>query len=136
LEIYLVARSAGVEGLEGGIYHYEPRTQTLVEQVSGDFSKQLMGAALDQEWVGEAPANLVVTAVFDRTTEKYGARGERYVWQETGHAAQNIYLQAVALGLGNVVIGGFHDAEVAKILGLSDREKPAYVIPIGAPRIS
>ena len=131
LEIYMVTRSSGVEGLEAGIYHYEPRDHRLVERIRGDFSAQLMAAALNQEWVGAAPANFVITAIFERTTRKYGDRGERYVWQETGHAAQNVYLQAVALGLGNVVIGAFHDAEVQRLLGLPDFEKPAYVIPIG-----
>ena len=134
LEIYVVTKPSGVEGLEAGIYHYEPRDHRLVERIMGDFSGQLMAAALDQEWVGSAPVNFVITAVFDRTTGKYGERGVRYVWQETGHAAQNIYLQAVALGLGNVVIGGFHDAEVERSLELSDREKAAYVIPVGVPR--
>lgn len=136
LEIYLVAKISGVAGLEAGIYRYEPRNHTLIKIIEGDFSGQMMAAALDQEWVGAAPVNFVITAVFERTTGKYGERGVRYVWQETGHAAQNIYLQAVALGLGNVVIGGFHDAEVQRILRLSDFEKPAYVIPAGVLRTS
>jgi SagB-type dehydrogenase family enzyme len=134
LEVYVVGKSSGVEGLEAGIYHYEPREHRLVKRIAGDYSRQLMAAALDQEWVGSAPVNFVITAIFDRTTGKYGERGVRYVWQETGHAAQNIYLQAVALGLGNVVVGGFHDAEVQRILELSDLEKPAYVIPVGVPK--
>mgnify|MGYP001070809240 FL=1 len=58
------------------------------------------------------------------------------MWQETGHAAQNIYLQAVALGLGNVVLGGFNDIEVQRVLLLPDQEKPAYVIPVGVPNPS
>ena len=136
LEIYLVTGPSGVVGLEAGIYRYEPRNHTLIKTIGGDFSAQLMAAALDQEWVGAAPVNFVITAVFERTTGKYGERGVRYVWQETGHAAQNMYLQAVALGLGNVVVGGFHDTEVQRILELSDLEKPAYVIPVGVLRTS
>jgi len=136
LEIYLVTRSSGVVGVEAGIYRYEPRSHTLIKMIRGDFSHQLMAAALDQEWVGAAPISFVIAVIFERTTSKYGERGVRYVWQETGHAAQNIYLQAVALGLGNVVVGGFHDTEVQKILGLSDFEKPAYVIPVGVLRTS
>ena len=134
LEIYLVTRPSGVVGLESGIYRYEPRNHTLIRIVGGDFSAQLMAAALDQEWVGAAPISFVITTIFERTTSKYGERGIRYVWQETGHAAQNMYLQAVALGLGNVVVGGFHDNEVQRILQLSDFEKPAYVIPVGVLR--
>jgi len=134
LEVYVVTKPNGVEGLEAGVYHYEAREHGLVKKIAGDFSGGLMAAALDQDWVGSAPVNLVITAVFERTTGKYGERGVRYVWQETGHAAQNIYLQAVALGLGNVVVGAFYDSEVQRILGLSDQEKPAYVIPVGAPK--
>lgn len=134
LEVYVITKPSGVEGLEAGVYHYESRDHRLVKRITGDFSGQLMAAALDQAWVGSAPMNFVITAVFDRTTGKYGERGVRYVWQETGHAAQNIYLQAVALGLGNVVVGAFHDAEVQRMLQLSDQEKPAYVIPVGVPK--
>lgn len=136
MEIYLVTRPSGVVGLESGIYRYEPRNHTLIRIVGGDFSAQLMAAALDQEWVGAAPISFVITTIFERTTSKYGERGVRYVWQETGHVAQNMYLQAVALGLGNVVVGGFHDTEVQRILQLSDFEKPAYVIPVGVLRTS
>jgi SagB-type dehydrogenase family enzyme len=134
LEIYLVTRSSGVVEVEAGVYHYEPRSHSLIEMIRGDFSQQLMAAALDQEWVGAAPVNFVIAAVLERTTSKYGERGVRYVWQETGHAAQNICLQAVTLGLGNVTVGAFHDNEVQRILGLSDSEKPAYVIPVGVLR--
>jgi SagB-type dehydrogenase family enzyme len=136
LEVYVVVKSSGVMGLEAGIHRYEPRDHTLIKIVDGDFSRQLMAAALDQEWVGAAPANFVITAVFERTSAKYGERGIRYVWQETGHAAQNIYLQAVALGLGNVVIGAFHDNEVQTILQLPDFEKPMCVIPVGVLKTS
>jgi SagB-type dehydrogenase family enzyme len=131
LEIYLVTRSSGIVGIGAGVYRYEPISHSLIEMIRGDLSQQLMAAALDQEWVGAAPVNFVITTIPERTTSKYGERGVRYVWQETGHAAQNIYLQAVALGLGNVTVGAFHDNEVQKILGLSDFEKPVYVIPVG-----
>ncbi|MCD4810897.1 MAG: nitroreductase family protein [Methanosarcinales archaeon] len=38
--------------------------------------------------------------VYERTTRKYGERGVRDVHMEVEHAAQNVYLQAVSLGLG------------------------------------
>lgn len=131
LEIYVVTRNSGVTELEAGIYRYEPRDHTIVKIIGGDFSTKLMEAALDQEWVGAAPVNFVIAAVFERTTAKYGERGVRYVWQETGHAAQNIYLQATALGLGNVVIGAFHDTKVQAILQLPEIVRPMCIIPVG-----
>ena len=64
---------------------------------------------LGQSWVKNGAVDIVFTAIYERTTRRYGDRGIRYVHMEVGHAAQNIYLQAVALGLGTVVIGAFHD---------------------------
>jgi SagB-type dehydrogenase family enzyme len=77
---------------------------------------------------------LVVTAVYARTSEKYGtARSPRYVHLEAGHAAQNLLLQAVALGLGAVPIGAFDDARVQGVLGLPSDHEPLYLIPVGNP---
>ena len=67
----------------------------------------------------------------ERTTGHYGKRGARYVDMEAGHAAQNVYLQAVALNLGTVAIGAFHDNQVAGILELTDNEIPLYIMPVG-----
>ncbi len=131
LELYAVVKEDGVDGLSAGVYHYEPDGQSLTRVKSGDFSSDLMAAALDQEAVGDAPTTIVITAVFERTTIKYGERGDQYVFQESGHAAQNIYLQATALGLGTVVIGAFDESRVGRVIGASSDEKPVYVQPIG-----
>ncbi|WP_258187077.1 nitroreductase family protein, partial [Candidatus Hakubella thermalkaliphila] len=47
-------------------------------------------------------------------------RGIRYVHMEPGHVGQNVHLQAVALGLGTVVIGASRDDQVKEILKASD----------------
>ena len=73
----------------------------------------------------------VFTAVYERTTQRYGDRGIRYVHIEVGHAAENFVLQAVALGLGSVTIGAFHDDQIRDILNLPESEAPLYVIPVG-----
>ena len=73
----------------------------------------------------------MLTAVHRRTTRKYGPRGERYVHIEVGHAGQNVYLQAHALGLGTTMVGAFRDAEVRRILELGTEEAPLAILPIG-----
>jgi nitroreductase len=50
---------------------------------------------------------------------------------ETGHAAENIQLQATALGLGAVPVGAFWDDVVRNNLKLPDNQDPLYIIPIG-----
>jgi len=127
LEIYVVV--GRVERLTPGVYHYIPKKNSLVNTLSGDLRKELAQAALNQAWVENAPVDLIITAVYERTTRKYGERGIRYVYLEAGHAAQNIYLQVESLGLGTVTVGAFDDSRVKEILNLT--EEPLYIMPVG-----
>jgi SagB-type dehydrogenase family enzyme len=129
LEVYLVAGE--VAGLEAGVYKYRPQEHSLIRVVVGDRRENLCTAALGQVWVREAAADIVILAVYERTTVKYGDRGIRYVHLEAGHAAQNVCLQATALGLGTVTVGAFYDDEVQAVLGAPKNEKPLYVMPVG-----
>jgi len=129
LELYIVA--GDVEGLTAGIYRYQPDGHQLVKTGDGDKRAELAGAALGQEWVEEGAVSIVFTAVYERTTGKYGDRGVRYVHMEVGHAAQNLCLQATALGLGAVTVGAFHDNQVSKLLNVPAEEEPLYIIPVG-----
>ncbi|MEM1532422.1 MAG: SagB/ThcOx family dehydrogenase [Nitrososphaerota archaeon] len=131
LEIYAVVKDGGVEGLEAGVYHYRPEDHSLELIRSGDLNEELASACLGQSWVRDAPLNIVITAIYARTTRRYGTRGERYVHMEVGHAGQNIYLQATAMGLGTVAVGAFYDDRVKEVLGVSGEERPLYVMPIG-----
>ena len=75
---------------------------------------------------------IAVAAEYRRTTGKYGERGVRYVHLEAGHAAQNVCLQAAALGLGSVAIGAFSDTGVAAVLEVGGLQ-PLYLVPVGRP---
>jgi len=129
LELYVVA--GNVNGLPAGIYKYRPNNHELLSVAKGDRRNDLCNAALGQSSIRRASAVLVLTGVYQRTTAKYGERGIRYVHMESGHAAQNICLQSVPLGLGTVVIGAFRDEEVKRVLNLEDAERPLYILPIG-----
>lgn len=127
LELYVVALT--------GVYHYIPQGHQAVRVLEGDRRNELQEAGLGQEWIGEAAIDIVVAAVYQRTIAKYGAeRSPRYVHLEAGHAAQNILLQAVALGLGAVPVGAFDDDRVQSVLGLPADHEPLYIIPVGHPK--
>ena len=130
LELYLVVSENGVENLEAEVYHFSPSENNLKRVVDGDFRQDLAEAGLGQSAIRQAPASIVITAIYERTTQKYGDRGEKYVHAEVGHAGQNIYLQVEALGLGTVVIGAFNDERVKEILGVVE-EEPLYIMPVG-----
>ncbi len=129
LELYAV--TGEVDELGPGVYRYEPDEHRLLKTMEGDRRAQLADAALGQRFVEEGAVVFVITAVYERTTTRYGDRGVRYVHMEAGHAAQNLYLQATAMGLGTVVVGAFNDERVAEILGLPENEQPLYIMPVG-----
>jgi len=129
LTLYLVAGI--VEGLEPGVYRYVPEGHLLEAMRRGDLRVDLAAAALGQQWVEEAPLSLVLAADYGRTTGVYGQRGVRYVHMEVGHASQNLYLEAVSLGLGTVAVGAFDDAGVNRLLELPPGEEVLYVMPVG-----
>jgi SagB-type dehydrogenase family enzyme len=133
LEIFVVCGSNGVAGIDDGIYHYNIDNHSLTRHYKGDVRLELAGAALDQEFIYEAPVDIVICAVYERTTRRYGSRGERHIHMEVGHAGQNIYLQATALGLATVAIGVFDDEQVREVLQLDKQYKPLYIMPVGKP---
>jgi SagB-type dehydrogenase family enzyme len=130
LEIYIAV--GNVEGIEAGVYRYDSENHRLIRTIARDIRRDLYDASWNQQMVREAPVTVIYTAVFSRMTNRYGVRGrERYVAMDLGHSAQNVYLQAEALGLGTCAIGAFQDESVSSALQLPPEEEPLYLMPIG-----
>lgn len=130
LEIYIVIKKA--KTLNPGIYAYDSEHHLLRLISIGNFLDDLADHAFGQDWIGNASACLVYSAVFERTTDKYGKRGrDRYVCMDLGHSAQNVYLQCEALGLATCAVGSFNDSAIKKTIKMSKRETPLYLMPLG-----
>jgi SagB-type dehydrogenase family enzyme len=131
LETYLVA--GNVEGLPPGVYRYSPRRHELAPLVAGDKWEEMAAAAWNQECVSSAAAIIAFTAIYRRVTRKYPERGVRLVDMEAGHAAENVLLQAVALGLGSVVLGSCCPDAMKRILRPGAGEEPVSMVALGKP---
>ena len=87
-----------------------------------------------QKFVTEAPVVIVVVVNLERTTSRYGERGEKmYIYHDSGSAIQNILLMCKALNLGSCWIGAFNDERVSRFLELPENVLPMAIIPIGYP---
>ncbi len=133
LEIFIVCGQNSIEEIDEGIYHYNIYSHSLTLHRKGDTRLELARAALAQVFICQAPVDIVICAEYERTLRRYGSRGERYVHMEVGHAGQNIYLQATALGLATVAVGAFDDDQVREVLWLNKQFKPLYIMPVGKP---
>jgi nitroreductase len=83
--------------------------------------------------VGAAAANLVFTGVTERSRPRYGDRAERYGYIEVAHAAENVLLEATALGLAAVPVAAFDDDALRGVLGVGAAETPLYILCVGRP---
>ena len=120
--------------LPAGVYRYRPEGHRLDRIRQGDQRPALVAGAYGQSFLAQAGGVLAIAAVYERTTGRYGERGRsRYVPMDAAHAAQNVLLQAVALGLGAVLVGAFQDDAIHQALGLEAAETPLYLIPVGRP---
>lgn len=134
IEVFVAVGEQTVEGLEAGVHKYVPDGHALEMASSGDVRGALGEAALGQDFLVDAPVDILMAADYARTEKRYGSRARRYVDMEAGHISQNIYLQAEALGLGTVAVGAFDDEAVARVFGLPTALVALYIMPVGYVR--
>lgn len=130
LEIYISARN--VDGLESGLYHFNPRRQLLELIREGDQTFELSPAFVQRDVIEGAACVWLIGAIFERTVFKYGNRGYRFALIESGHLAQNANIAATALGLGVLNMGGFFDRDVDEFLDFDGlNQSTIYSIAFG-----
>ena len=127
-----------VDNLDVGVYRYKPgpyryksADHSLVRVLEGDYRPQLTMANLGQYFVEGGAIHILFAAVYSRISVRAGDEGAKFVHMEAGHAAQNVYLQAEALGLGTVVIGGFDADRTQDILKLPPSQTALYFMTVG-----
>ena len=130
IEVYAIANN--VEGLGKGTYHYLISSHELELLREGDFRNEMSHAALQEIMFKQANVIIALSAVFQRTQQRYRERAQRYICFEAGHIAQNTYLVATSLGLGACAIGAFYDNEFNRLLGLDGKnESVLYLLAVG-----
>jgi SagB-type dehydrogenase family enzyme len=121
----------GVPELADGVYRYHPTEHALRLRLPGDLREAVTASTMNQGFVRDAPAVMLVSGVAARINPRFGALSDRLIDMEVGHVGQNVSLQAVALGLGTVVVVAFREAELAAALRLAEGERPIYLMPMG-----
>lgn len=110
------------------------RSLKIIASAPEDFKNQgWQEAVYNQNWIFTAPLVLVYIGMFSDKIKKYGERGRQFIYQETGHSAQNVCLMATTLGLGSCVIGGFNQEKADKLMNCEKNEQVIAFIPIGIP---
>jgi SagB-type dehydrogenase family enzyme len=132
LELYIHATR--VEGLKAGLYHYDPEDHALDVLRLGDESATIVKSLIQADLGQRCAAIVFISALFFRSTFKYGDRGYRFVLFEAGHLAQNALLTSAEMGLAGASIGGYLDREIDRYLGFDGlNESTIYLLLLGQP---
>ncbi len=131
IEVYVVAGKLG--GLAAGVYHYHPGAHALRLLRAGGHRASLAAAAAGAGAVALAPATVVLSGLYWRTTWKYEERGYRHLYWDGGMVLANLLSVAASRAIGAEVLLGFVDTAVDRILGLDGRQEVSLVlIPLGS----
>jgi SagB-type dehydrogenase family enzyme len=119
VDLYVIALN--IIGLDRHIYKYDPHNAVLLPIGSAHNTECLLSAfAMSDDMISLSRACVVCLLIGQpwRTMRKYGARGMRFVFMETGSIAQNINLAAVALGYGSTECASLYDDEAHDALNI------------------
>jgi SagB-type dehydrogenase family enzyme len=142
LELYPVVRR--VDGLEPGLYHYDPQRHRL-ERLRGldPPVDALLAAAATAAAVPARPqVLLVVTARFGRVMAKYEAMAYALILKHVGVLYQVMYLVATAMGVAACALGSGSAEHFARVAGLDPLEESSVgelmlgSCPAGADQVS
>lgn len=116
-----------------GIYRMDQHKDVLTLVKKWKFSDHVKFARcfLDDSYVHDYAACVVVSAKIERETKKYSNRGYRYAILEAGHSAQNLLLACAEQGLGCVEVGGFSDEELKGVLSMDQNTFPLTTVFVG-----
>ncbi len=110
------------------------QARDFIVVTSKGVKKKIAEAALNQDFIAEAPVVVVVCANKERSRAKYRRRGANlYSILDAALAAQNLMLSCTNEGLGSCYVGAFNEKNVRKILAFPNSAVPVGIIPIGHP---
>ena len=115
-ELYVVAER--VQGLGAGAYSYAVAEHALVEIRPGRALAAVAEAVQGERACDDAAAVVLIANVFERYTGKYGRRGWRYAFLDSGHIGENLRLAAASAGFAHASPLGFDEARLNALLGL------------------
>lgn len=116
------------DGIDAGIYYYDPHANALVLVREGDYRKAVSAHLCENV---TAQAYLLVTAIPARSARRYAQRAVRYCLLDGGHLVGNLILTGAALGLDPFLVTDFGEDYLSSLLDLMpEQEILMAVVPI------
>jgi SagB-type dehydrogenase family enzyme len=130
VELYVV--NEAVDGLDAGVYHFDPFGFRLIRLREGDHRGVVVEATAGGESTRVSRFIVIFTGLPWRTAWKYTERGYRHLFWDAGMILANVFGLAGSANWPARVVLGFVDAELNGLLGIDGkREFPLCVVTLG-----
>ena len=110
-----------------GVWIYAPEQHELLPYLATDI-RAVTGL---QEFVGEAPVELIYVAHGDRMHDVAAEDRRLFASVDTAFIGENVYLFCASEGLGTVFRGAFDRKKLAEALKLDDKQFVTFVQTVG-----
>ncbi len=127
-DVLEICEAARFSPMAGNIY-----TIRLILVSNKESKLKLAEAALEQEFIADAPYILVVCSDLTNLGRSYGENAHIFSRQQAGAAIENMFLKATDLGLATCWIGAFDEKAVRRILRIPDKIQVEALLPIALP---
>ncbi len=87
------------------------------------------------DWISTAPIVVVICTSGKEMTDRWPAKAEKFITQDTALAMQNMLLAAADIGLGGCIIGAYDDDKCRALLNIPACHSPVALMPIGEPAV-
>lgn len=122
-----------VAGLAPGLHRYLSLSHQLafLGEVP-EAAQAISDATLGQDFIGEAAAVLIWTALPERMEWRYGEAAYKVIAVDAGHLCQNLYLACECVEAGTCAIAAYHQEKLDQVLGVDGVDEFAvYLAPVG-----
>jgi len=122
-----------VEGLEPGLYRYQPfDQQLLLLETSDNLLEPLSKAALGQRFVGQSAVVFAWSCIPYRAEWRYMDHAHKNMLIDAGHICQNLYLAVESIGAGTCAVGAYDQAAIDTLFKLDGKDEyVVYLAPVG-----
>ena len=123
-----------VEGLEPGLYRYQPLEHQLwmIRPATPALTEEVVGACHNQLFAGKSAVTFFWAADMYRCEWRYTTHAHKLVLLDAGHVCQNLYLACEEIGCGCCAIAAYDQQKSDQLFELNgDNNFVVYVAPVG-----
>jgi amino acid adenylation domain-containing protein len=120
VQVYLYIKPGGIEGIEGGVYYYQPVEHRLIKLAEGEVLNENLHWPSNRQAFKQSAFSLFLAADMNAVKSMYGGAAHNFSLLEAGVMTHLLETEAVRYGIGLCQIGSLDFDSVRSSFQLED----------------